>query len=206
VKLLKAHWLYLKHVIYHKRLVFQEARRLGLPLWIALLHDWSKLLPSEWFPYVDYLNRMGEFPHAKDVHAGALAGLGIFPKTKESVKEAFLAACYLHYQRNKHHWNHYVKDGLAEPMPEIYRREMLADWWAVARALGDESPLAWYLYSYYKINLHRDTRLWVDRQLMGMPDMIGTLEDIANMHNGDVLLMKQSFLDDAKNFKAGVGA
>jgi flagellar motor switch protein FliM len=32
-----------------------------------------------------------------------------------------------------------------------------------------------------------------------------TVEDIANMHNGDVLLMKQSFLDDAKNFKARGG-
>ena len=171
---------FLKNVIDHKWLVFLECRRLGLPLWIAIFHDWSKFRPSEFGPYADYF----------------------YGNSKESVKDAFFYACELHYARNKHHWNHWVKNGIAEPMPELYRLEMLADWWAVARALGNESPLGWYLDSYYKINLHRDTRLWVDRELMGMPDMISTLEDVAQLHNGDVLLLKQSFLNDAKNFKS----
>jgi hypothetical protein len=161
------YWRHFKDVLNHKRLVFQECRRLGLPLWIAILHDWSKLLPSEFIPYMDYLERMGEFPHQKDVPMGALAGMGIFPKTKESVKAAFKDACELHYQHNKHHWNHYVKDGVAEPMPELYRLELLGDWWAVARALGNESPLAWYtmMKKEGRIVLHPETEAWLDAQL-----------------------------------------
>jgi hypothetical protein len=179
----KHYWDFLKNVLEHKRLVFLECLRLGLPLWLAIIHDWSKFRPSEFVAYADFFHGMAKFPE------------------QASVKEAFLHACELHYIRNKHHWNHWVKNGLAEPMPEMYRLEMLADWWAVARGLGNDDPLVWYLENYYKIKLHRDTRLWMDRYLMGMPNMIGTLEEVAQLHNGDVLLMKQSFLDDAKNFK-----
>jgi hypothetical protein len=164
--MIKTHWQYLKHVLKHKQLVFQEARRLGLPLWITLLHDWSKFRPSEWVPYVDYFWRMGKFPKQADIPMGALAGMGIFPKTKESVKAAFIEACKLHYQRNKHHWEHWGCDGL-KPMPELYRIEMLADWWAVARALGNESPLAWYtmMKTEGRIVLHPETETWLDAQL-----------------------------------------
>jgi hypothetical protein len=84
-----------------------------------------------------------------------------------AVKEAFIAACHLHYQRNKHHWEHWVVDGVAQEMPELYRSEMLADWWAMARALGNESPLAWYtmMKTEGRIVLHPETEAWVDKEL-----------------------------------------
>ena len=165
--MIKPHWQHLKDILGHKALVFQECRRLGLPLWLAISHDWSKFRPSEFTPYMDFLERMGEFPHQADVPMGALAGLGIFPKTKESVKAAFKKACELHYQRNKHHWNHWVKNGVADAMPVVYRLEMLADWWAVARALGNESPLAWYMMmkAEGRITLHPETEAWVESEL-----------------------------------------
>lgn len=161
------YWEHLKNVLEHKRLVFLECRRLGLPLCLAIIHDWSKLRPSEFVPYADYFFGMEKFPKTVDVPLGALAGVGIFPKTKESVKEAFFHACELHYERNKHHWNHWVVDGVASPMPELYRLEMLADWWAVARALGNESPLAWYtmMKEQGRIVLHPDTEVRVESEL-----------------------------------------
>lgn len=174
---MKHHFTYLKDVLRHKQLVFQECRKLGLPLWIAIFHDWSKFRPSEWYPYVDYFHRMKEFPKQTDIPMGALAGLGIRPKTKEDVKEAFLYSCELHYRRNKHHWNHWVRDGEALPMPDIWRREMLADWWAVARALGNESPLAWYtmMKTEGRIVLHCETETWVEVQLGYNTNMIDKL-------------------------------
>jgi hypothetical protein len=161
------YWEFLKNVLEHKRLVFLECRRLGLPLWVALLHDWSKFRPSEFIAYANYFYGMAKFPKMVDVPLGALAGVGVFPKTKESVKEAFFHACELHYERNKHHWNHWVREGIASPMPELYRLEMLADWRAVARALGNESPLAWYtmMKTEGRIVLHPETEAWVDKEL-----------------------------------------
>jgi hypothetical protein len=161
------YWRHFKDILRHKALVFQECRRLGLPLWVGIFHDWSKFRLSEFVPYMDYLERMGEFPHQADVPMGALAGLFISPKTKESVKAAFLEACDLHYQRNKHHWNHWVRAEFIEPMPELYRLEMLADWWAVARALGNESPLAWYtmMKQEGRITLHYETQAWIEKEL-----------------------------------------
>jgi hypothetical protein len=159
------YWRHFKDILQHKMLVFQECQRLGLPLWVGILHDLSKFLPSEFVPYMDYLERMGEFPHDKDMPM--VTWLGKNPKTKESVKVAFAMACQLHYRRNKHHWNSYVKDGIADPMPELYRLEMLADWWAVARALGNESPLAWYtmMKQEGRIVLHPETEAWIEKEL-----------------------------------------
>jgi hypothetical protein len=203
---MRRHWQYLKYVLRHKWYVFQECLKIGVPLWIAIFHDWDKFLPDEWFPYANYF--YGNIPKAKDSHLGALAGMGIFPYTYEDCERDFAKAWNAHQKRNKHHWQFWMitwDRGETEclPMPDIYRREMIADWHGAGRAInGTNNTLSWYLDNYYKIKLHKDTRLWVDRELMGMPDMIGTLEDIANMHNGDVLLLKQSFLQDAQKFKA----
>lgn len=52
------HWKYLKYVVRHKWYVFLACRQLGVPLWQSIIHDWTKFLPREWFPYVRYFYGM----------------------------------------------------------------------------------------------------------------------------------------------------
>jgi len=49
---MKAHLAYLKTVLRHKYYVYQACRLLGVPWWIAVVHDWRKFFPRQWFPYV----------------------------------------------------------------------------------------------------------------------------------------------------------
>ncbi len=50
-------------------------------------------------------------------------------------------------------------------MPDVYRREMLADWRGAGRALGKPDTKAWYQFNKDKMKLHSDTRSWIDGQL-----------------------------------------
>jgi len=52
------------------------------------------------------------------------------------------------------------------PMPDKYRREMLADWRGAGRAItGEDNTYDWYLENRDKILLHPDTRYWVEGEL-----------------------------------------
>lgn len=185
---MKRYWQYLKYVLRHKLFVFQECRKLGVPLLIAIFHDWDKFLPDEFIPY------------AKTFYK---------PDGSKQYDEtpSFTLAWNLHQKRNKHHWQWWVimfDRGEFETieMTDIYRREMLADWRGAGRAITGKDNLAeWYLDNYYKIKLHRETRLWIDRQVMGMLNMMGTLEEVAQSCNADVLQLKSQFLEDIKKEK-----
>ena len=137
---LRWHLTYLSELLRHKWLVVLEGRELNVPLPQLILHDWSKFLPDEWFPAVRYLST-GEASHA-------------------SLKK--------HHRRNRHHpqWWLADRDGRREPrpMPDLFRREMLADWRAVGRAGGGDAR-AWYLEYGHRHPLHPETRAWVEAQL-----------------------------------------
>lgn len=83
------YWTYLKYVIRHKYYVFIACRALGVPLWQALIHDWSKLLPSEFIPYARYFYGFRGMKDAK-------------------TKAAFDRAWLLHQNRNPHHWQYWL--------------------------------------------------------------------------------------------------
>lgn len=51
------------------------------------------------------------------------------------------------------------------PMPDRYRREMLADWKGAGLAQGKPDTRAWYKANREKMLLHPETREWVERQL-----------------------------------------
>lgn len=51
---MQKHWRYLKYVIRHKWFVLLAGLTLGVPLRQLLVHDWSKFLPCEWFPYASF--------------------------------------------------------------------------------------------------------------------------------------------------------
>ncbi len=159
---MKAHWSYLKYVVRHKWFVFLECCKLGIPL-LGIIHDWSKFLPSEWFPYVrSFYNPDGTSRHVRD-------GTGYYDP--HSIGEKFDCAWLHHQHWNKHHWQHWTlvqdedEDRLL-PMPSKYRREMLADWHGAGRAItGKENTCAWYEENKGKIQLHPETLVWIENQL-----------------------------------------
>lgn len=145
---MKHHWHYLKYVLKHKWFVLLEGRKLGVPLWMLIIHDWDKFMPDEWPAYV---NRFVRDENNPDV---AL------------VNQDYQMAWHLHQKRNKHHWHWWITpkdDGGIRvlPMKEVHALEMLADWHAMSRAFGTD-VWAWYHQNKDKIILHDDTRTWVE--------------------------------------------
>ncbi len=91
------------------------------------------------------------------------------------------------------HWQYWIltkdDDGKPNclPMPDKYRREMLADWHGAGRAdTGEENTKEWYIKNYDNIQIHKETRLWIESQLWGEPSVY-TRGEIAEMNNADVL-------------------
>lgn len=165
---LRSHLRYLIYLLRHKWFVALACVRLGIPH-AAIQHDWSKFLPSEWFPYVENfygarkqteaLDAIGEFGCAE------LAPFGYF------VGDRFAVAWNYHQKRNPHHWQYWLKtddsgETVALPMPDRYRREMLADWIGAGRAItGRYDVVEWYAKNARKIRLHSETRQWVEKAM-----------------------------------------
>lgn len=153
---IKTHWLYLKAVLRHKRFVYEEGRKLGLPVWRCLIHDWQKFTPTEWFPY-----------------ANAFYGSGGGKTGKPQGDDAFDRA-WLHHQKfGPHHWQFwYMMEDSGKtyclPMPDKYLREMVADWRGANRAYGDTPLVNWYQQTAEARKLHPDTQKQVERYL-GVP-------------------------------------
>jgi hypothetical protein len=142
---MKPHLQYASYVLRHKWFVFLAGTRTGAPLWRLLIHDWSKLTPAEWGPYV------------RTFYAPQRSRPGEFDKA------------WLHHQhRNPHHWQHWLlqeDDGdlKALPMPKGLAREMVADWMGAGRAItGRWDVASWYAGNADKIRLHPDTRVSVE--------------------------------------------
>lgn len=145
-------WFLLKH----KWFILIAGRQTGAPLWRLLIHDLSKLTPSEFSYYVGYVNDNGG-----------------------QVKYAW---AWLHHQNNNpHHWeywiprsSHYLTAGAFPanepvPMPDWAIKEMVADWMASRRANSGKWPTEqdwpWLRDTYKSITLHDETRNKVDRLL-----------------------------------------
>lgn len=132
------YWKYFKYIIQHKWFVFIECLKLMQP-WHGVVHDLSKFLPSEFFPYAhkffsgDYAYKYFE------------------------VEDAFSKAWLLHQHRNKHHWDYWVKsDGSPVPMPGKYVVQMIADWRAMSRKFGG-TAVEYYVKGKQGMVLHSET-------------------------------------------------
>ena len=134
---------YLRYIVRHKLYVLGFCMRLGIPV-RGLLHDLSKLLPSEWTPYNDYFYKGGRNEGALDL------------------------AWLLHQKRNPHHWQYWVllkDDGsvVAQKMPLKYVKEMVADWCGAGIAItGRLEVWEWYEKNSEKMLLHSDTKRLVE--------------------------------------------
>ena len=145
------HTEYLKYVLRHKWYVFLACLKMQVPLPSAILHDWDKFLPDEWLPYAaTFYDKSGNKQYKEH--------------------PSFTVAWNAHQKRNKHHWQYWMitwDRGETEciPMPDAARREMIADWMGAGKALGKPKLWEWYEQNREKIQLHSDTRIWVDNEI-----------------------------------------
>ena len=147
---------YLKYVLVHKWWVMVECFKVGL-FWRGIVHDMSKFLPSEFIPYA-------RFFHGKKVRSKT----GYYKPT-DTGDLAFDMAWFRHQKRNDHHWQWWVlpedeRGVKLLPMSEEARLEMLCDWRGAGRAQGTPDTLAWYRANGHKLQLHEETRKWVDSE------------------------------------------
>lgn len=188
------HWKYLKYVLRHKWFVYREGRKLGLPRIMLIVHDWDKFLPDEWFPYArTFYTPAGKSQYVESTaFAGAwmkhqhrnkhhwqywlvvnlpdhncAVPVQMYPclvwdrGQAQTIVERNSGGTRWRELRDipPYHTLH------PDPMPDRYRREMLADWRGAGRAVGKPDTRAWYLRNRDQIILHEDTRKWVEDQL-----------------------------------------
>ncbi|MGD9209194.1 MAG: DUF5662 family protein [Desulfobacteraceae bacterium] len=144
---IKKHGNYLKHILRHKYYVALECFKQGL-VWRGITHDWSKLLPSEWFAYADY------FYGERD-------------------ETAFDSAWEHHKKFNDHHWEHWtipqdssgsLRSLATLPMSYPAIVEMLCDWMAMERQNNKnatwEDVHKWYCEHSAKMRFHLETLIY----------------------------------------------
>lgn len=148
---------YLLLTLKHKWFVFLAGQKLGVPLYLLILHDWSKF---SW----------DELPHYQRQFFGDAADpLG------------FSYAWNHHQKANKHHWEYWIpitghsKGGYQDmsplPMPEKYALEMIADFMGANRAYEGKWPgttWPWWEKNRDKIlsHCHRDTIVLLAKYMM----------------------------------------
>jgi hypothetical protein len=162
------HLYYLKYMIRHKFWVTYYCFRDGLFL-RGVKHDWSKFLPSEWFPYANYFYG----PEGEKVRA-AREETGGYYKPYDTGDEKFDFAWLLHQKRNDHHWQWWIipkDDGgfKTMPMKEKAWREMICDWRGAGRAqgYGDNTPI-WYKQNKENMIIHSFTRHQIEQKLVNI--------------------------------------
>jgi hypothetical protein len=93
---MKRHWEYLKYVVRHRWFVMLACFQHGL-IWRGLVHDLSKFLPSEWFPYARFFYEPNGTKKTRRDKSG-------YYKPTDTGDSAFDFAWLLHQKRNRHHW------------------------------------------------------------------------------------------------------
>jgi len=147
------HINYLKYLVCHKWFVFVAGTKIRGCSWYRLaIHDLSKFLPCEWYPYAYCF-------YAED-------------GSKRYIETADFNYAWNHHQHcNKHHWQHWMlKEDSGKiqllDMPEKYIKEMVADWAGAGKAITGKWEVAeWYLKNATKILISRDTRREVENIL-----------------------------------------
>lgn len=124
---LKVYWKYFKYVVEHKKNVFIEAIKMGMPIH-AITHDLSKFFPSEFISYALYF-------YANDRTKKYSVNVD-----ETQRKDLFRKGWALHQKRNKHHNTYWtaIINGKIEiiEMPDKYLRQMVCDWKAMSRKFG----------------------------------------------------------------------
>jgi hypothetical protein len=97
---MRRHIEYARYIFRHKWFVFVAACKLGVP-WLGLLHDNSKFLPDEWFPYARHFYEPDGSKRTRKAPDGFYAD--------QADDAAFDRAWLRHIRRNRHHPQHWVR-------------------------------------------------------------------------------------------------
>ncbi len=148
----------LKSLLIHKWYVFLAGRRIGVPLWRLIIHDWSKFSPTEFFRYARY-------------------------KYRDGSRQEWAIAWLHHLHHELHHPEHWIilwhgnpdfYSGLGGqdivkyvsilPMPETYVREMIADMHSTSKQMtGSWDISEWLNKNGHEIHFHDDTVTLMDK-------------------------------------------
>lgn len=156
------YWQYLRYIVRHKWVVMIACFKFRL-YWLGITHDMTKLLPSEFIPYMEHFYGSG-------VGIGRGRDETGYYKPTDTGDAAFDFAWLLHQKRNKHHWQWWClpddEGGLKVlEMPIKYRKEMLADWQGAGRAQGKPDTNKWYSANQQRMSLGIKTREWLEAQM-----------------------------------------
>jgi len=150
---MKRHWAYFKYLMKHKWYVFVASRIVGLNLFRAIIHDWHKFLPDEWFGYIktfyckDYIRKYNEFDTDLEYSWNR------------------------HQKRAKHHWQYWVlirNEGELKALrvPRKYVLEMVADWMGAGRAIKGKWDIGeWYQKYKDTMIIHKETTKEIEKIL-----------------------------------------
>lgn len=162
---------YARYLFRHKKFVLQAGLKTKAPLWNLIIHDWSKFLPSEFFPYAEWFygwNGQSWYDYPKWLKARTeevLPGMAPLPLVAyDKAKHNFEIAWNYHQKRNPHHYQFWTslddKGGVVcLPAPEHIVREMVADWIGAGMAISGRNDVReWYLKNRDAIKLHPTSR------------------------------------------------
>lgn len=154
---MKRYISYLKYIFKHKWYVLLECFK-RKQYWRGIMHDMSKLMPDEFFPYAHYfyLENGERYTGAKDL----------------TLVDNFNKAWLKHIHRNPHHWQYWLLKmdngaNMALKMPEQFVEEMFCDWVGAGKAImGIHSNVAkWYENNENNMILHNLTRANIESKI-----------------------------------------
>jgi hypothetical protein len=129
------------------------------------------LFPSEFIPYANHF-----YGGKRNINEGRDA-TGYYKPVDTGDKE-FDFAWLLHQKRNRHHWQWWVlpdDEGSVKilEISEPYRTEMICDWLGASLAQGKKCPhndkylevRKWWNVNNHKMQLHPNTRVWIENVL-----------------------------------------
>lgn len=148
----------------HKWFVFKYGLKLKVPVVSLIVHDYTKLYPSNMIAYGNQF--FGDQSHP----------------------DRFAHTWNHHQKRHRHHWEYWVMitghnrggypDGTVLDIPEKYLREMAADWLAASRTYENKLPNSLLEWDWYQNNMIKSDHIQMTNK--SRTRIIQILEDFFN--------------------------
>ena len=164
---------FLKSLLWHKWYVFLAGRKIGVPIWRLIIHDWQKFAPLEFKAYAQNFFADDEFRQRENNLAFEKYSVAEAAPYGHYIKERFAYAWLHHENTAPHHWGYWIRRsgehaGYPLPMPRKYIYEMVADWMGASKAYTGSWDMTEWLdrnLPNYRDKMHIRTRHYVGEVL-----------------------------------------